>query len=114
MGRERYRETVTILRRIDNGASGGGIAETYAALCNTSAEVRDEKYDIALADQGAPLTEMKIFSFRPRQILPDDRLLWRGEQYEITYIDEFNHRGREMRVRGRRRRDHWSLKGENS
>ena len=111
--REKYRETITILRRIDNYASGGGTDELYADLCNTSAEVRDEKYDIVLADQGAPISEMKIFSFRTRQILPDDRIRWRGDTYEITYIDDFDHRGREMRVRGRRRRDHWSLDGEN-
>lgn len=113
MSRERYRETVAILRRVEDGNSGGGDPETYREAGVTCAGVRDEKYDVTLADQGAPLTEVKIFSFRRRRILPDDLLRWHGDVYEIVHIDEYDHRGREIRVRGRRRRDHWSLQGEN-
>jgi len=114
MSRERFREAVAILRRVEDGKSGGGYLETYRQAGVTSAEVRDEKYDVTQADQGAPLTEVKIFSFRRRNIMPDDLLRWRGDAYEIVYIDEYDHAGREMRVRGRRRRDHWSLAGDNA
>lgn len=113
MSREKYRDTITILRRYEDGMSGGGNPESYSVHDHTSAEVRDEKYDITLGDQGAPLTEIKIFSFRRRSIKPDDMIRWRGDAYEIIYIDEYDHHAREMRVRGRRRRDHWSLAGEN-
>lgn len=109
MGRETYRERVVILRRVDAGQRGGGGAETYREAGETSAGVRDEKYDVTMADQGAPLTETKIFSMRMREIRPDDMLLWRGDAYEVTYIDAYEHRGREIRVRARRRRAHWSL-----
>jgi len=113
MSRENYRYTVGILRRVEDGNSGGGDPETYREAGVTCAGVRDEKYDVTLAEQGAPLTEVKIFSFRTRQIMPDDLLRWHGDVYEIIHIDEYDHRGREIRVRGRRRRDHWSLQGEN-
>lgn len=109
MARENYRYTVGILRRVEDGNSGGGNVETYREAGTTTAFVRDEKYDITMADQGAPLTEVKIFSFRKRTILPDDLLRWHGDTYEIVHIDEYDHRGREIRVRGRRTRAHWSL-----
>lgn len=113
MSREKYRYTIAILRRMDDGGSGGGHAEQYSLRATTTAEVRDEKYDVTQADQGAPLTEVKIFSFRRRSVLPDDLIRWHGDDYEILHIDEYDHRGREIRVRARRRRAHWSLSGEN-
>lgn len=115
MSREKYREPVDILRRLpDDTGAGGGVEETYAILASTTCEVRDEKYTVTEQDQAAPIVENKIFSFRAgREILPDDMIRWRRCCYEILVIDEFDHRGREVRVHARRRRGHWRVRGEN-
>ena len=55
----------------------------------------------ALRSPLVSVTWPAIFSFRKRTILPDDLLRWHGDTYEIVHIDEYDHRGREIRVRGR-------------
>lgn len=111
--RERYRQQVRLLRRVQE-KTGGGKPEVYRPIATVSCEVRDEKYDTQNADQGAPIVEQKIVSMRARLILADDAVEWQGNLYEIVYVDGYNNRGREIRLRVRRRKAHWSVLGENA
>ena len=105
MSREEYRHKVDILRR---SAQGG----EYEVVATTSAAVVDEKWTESLQTESERIEDCKIVKMRARRILSDDLIRWRGEFFRVVYPDEYNHTGREIRVRVRRSRSRYTVKGE--
>lgn len=101
MGRERFRQRIEILRRGEDGA--------YALHAQTSCEVRDEKWSETLQDESGRIEDVKIFAMRARRILSDDLIRWQGEIYRVEYVDGYDNRAREIRVRAMRSRSRYSV-----
>lgn len=101
MSRNKYRQTVRILRRAeDTDVTGGYDADPYVEVAVTSAGVRDESETEYAAAESAQIAHAKTFSMRSRDIRDDDLIVWHKEAYRVRRVDRFEHGGREIRVRG--------------
>ena len=103
MSRERYRQAIHILRRSATG-------EYFVHHC-TSCEVRDEKWSESQQEQSGRIEDVKIFCMRAQKIESDDLIRWKGEVYRVEYVDAYDNRGREIRVRAMRSRSRYSVRG---
>lgn len=103
MGRERYRQSAELLRRDADGE--------YAVHRTISCEVRDEKWTESAQSESGRIEDIKIFAMRACRVLSDDLIRWRGEIYRVEYVDGYDNRAREMRVRAMRSRSRYTVRG---
>ena len=113
MKKNRYRHRVEILRRRQSAAGSGGYgADEYEKIGEASCEIRDESEGVYAAAESARIEHVKTFAMRAREICSDDLLRWKGECYCVRRVDEYLHKGREIRVRASLSRSRYTVRGE--
>lgn len=99
MGRNTYRHTIRILRRVQGAAGGGYEADPYVEVAVTSSGVRDESEAEYAAAESARIAHVKTFAMRARDVRDDDLIVWHGDAYRVRRVDRYDNNGREIRVR---------------
>jgi len=113
LSRDKYRQRVEILRRVEGGGSGGYARDLYAVVSVTSAQVRDESESEWAAAESAQIEHVKTFAMRVRDVRTDDVLRWRGQTYRVRRVDSYLNEGYEIRVRASATKSRYSVRGQN-
>ena len=83
------RRKIVIQRKVSTPDSIGGETISYATRCQLHADVKPlAGRELLLAQQFAPSAQMSFLVRYRSDILETDRVIWKGEAYDIQYLME--------------------------